>query len=119
MDMSNSTLLLLIVYGLSPLSGAEAKTPNILFAFADDWGRQASIYAKVEGAGGINDLAKTPNFDKLAGRGFSSPMLPSMRHPVRRAAAPCFPVGISGRRVGEPSSRGRSGQENPDLATAS
>ena len=43
--------------------------PNILFAFADDWGRQASIYAKIEGAGGINDLAKTPYFDKLAKRG--------------------------------------------------
>ena len=40
--------------------------PNILFAFADDWGRQASIYAKIEGAGGINDVAKTPYFDKLA-----------------------------------------------------
>ena len=36
--------------------------PNILFAFADDWGRQASIYAKIEGAGGINDVAKTPHF---------------------------------------------------------
>jgi N-sulfoglucosamine sulfohydrolase len=43
--------------------------PNILFAFADDWGRQASIYAKIEGAGGINDLAKTPHFDKLAKSG--------------------------------------------------
>ena len=43
--------------------------PNILFAFADDWGRQASVYAKIEGAGGINDLAKTPHFDKLAKSG--------------------------------------------------
>ena len=43
--------------------------PNILFAFADDWGRQASIYAEIEGSGGLNDLAKTPNFDKLAKRG--------------------------------------------------
>ena len=43
--------------------------PNILFAFADDWGRQASIYAKIEGAGGINDVAKTPHFDKLAKSG--------------------------------------------------
>ena len=27
---------------------AEAKRPNILFAFADDWGRSASIFAAVE-----------------------------------------------------------------------
>ncbi|MEK9634282.1 MAG: sulfatase, partial [Opitutae bacterium] len=46
-----------------------AKRPNVLFAFADDWGRQASIYAKIEGAGGINDVAKTPHFDKLAKSG--------------------------------------------------
>ena len=46
-----------------------AKRPNVLFAFADDWGRQASFYAKIEGAGGINDVAKTPHFDKLAKRG--------------------------------------------------
>ena len=45
------------------------KRPNILFAFADDWGQQASIYADVLGKGGINDLAKTPNFDKLAKSG--------------------------------------------------
>ena len=43
--------------------------PNILFAFADDWGRQASIYGKIEGAGGINDVANTPHFDKLAKSG--------------------------------------------------
>ncbi|MEL0099204.1 MAG: sulfatase-like hydrolase/transferase, partial [Opitutae bacterium] len=46
-----------------------AKRPNILFAFADDWGQQAGIYAEVLGRGGINDLAKTPNFDKLAKSG--------------------------------------------------
>ena len=46
-----------------------AKRPNVLFAFADDWGRQASIYAKIEGSGGINDVAKTPHFDKLARSG--------------------------------------------------
>ena len=67
--MINRILTLLFVLSLSPLSGAAAKTPNILFAFADDWGRQASIYAKVEGAGGISDVVKTPNFDKLAREG--------------------------------------------------
>ncbi len=67
--MRNSTILLLVALALNPLCGAKANTPNILFAFADDWGRQASIYAKIEGAGGINDVAKTPHFDKLAKSG--------------------------------------------------
>lgn len=48
---------------------AEAKRPNILFAFADDWGRQASIYAKTDGPGGIDDVARTPNIDRIAARG--------------------------------------------------
>ena len=34
---------------------AETKRPNILFAFADDWGRYASSYAKIDGAGTLND----------------------------------------------------------------
>ncbi len=68
-SMLNRVLSLLVVLAFSPLLEAEAKTPNILFAFADDWGRQASIYAKAEGMGGINDVAKTPNFDKVAKEG--------------------------------------------------
>ena len=48
---------------------AEPKRPNILFLFADDWGRYASIYAEVNGAGGINDLVRTPNFDRIARSG--------------------------------------------------
>ncbi len=67
--MRNSTILLLVAFATNPLCGVKANTPNILFAFADDWGRQASIYAKIEGAGGINDVAKTPHFDKLAKSG--------------------------------------------------
>lgn len=45
------------------------KKPNILFAFADDWGQHASIYAKVNGPGGVNDHIQTPNFDKIAEEG--------------------------------------------------
>ncbi len=48
---------------------ADAKRANILFAFADDWGRYASAYAKIDGPGGINDVVRTPNFDRLASRG--------------------------------------------------
>ena len=43
--------------------------PNILFAFADDWGRYASAYAKHEGAGSLNELIDTPNFDRIAAEG--------------------------------------------------
>ena len=55
-------LLFMLVWG-HPLF---AKAPNILFAFADDWGRQAGIYSKTDGSGTINDVARTPNFDQLA-----------------------------------------------------
>jgi arylsulfatase A-like enzyme len=48
---------------------AESARPNILFLFADDWGRYASIYADVDGRGGINDVVRTPNFDRIARQG--------------------------------------------------
>lgn len=43
--------------------------PNILFAFADDWGRYASAYAKIDGEGTVNDAIHTPNFDRIADEG--------------------------------------------------
>jgi arylsulfatase A-like enzyme len=46
-----------------------ASKPNILFLFADDWGRYASAYAKLDGPGGINDVIRTPNFDRIAREG--------------------------------------------------
>ena len=42
---------------------------NILFCFADDWGRYASCYAKIDGKPSINDAIKTPNVDRLAREG--------------------------------------------------
>lgn len=42
--------------------------PNIVFAFADDWGRYASAYAKIE-RGGLSDIVSTPNFDRVASEG--------------------------------------------------
>ena len=48
--------------------GADAAQPNILFVFADDWGRYAGAYGR-DAPGGINDLAQTPNFDRLAASG--------------------------------------------------
>ncbi|MFW6303933.1 MAG: sulfatase, partial [Candidatus Sumerlaeota bacterium] len=42
---------------------------NILFAFADDWGRFASAYAHYEGPDSINHCLSTPNFDRVAREG--------------------------------------------------
>ena len=60
-------LLALLSLVWTPTSAAER--PNILFAFADDWGRHASIYAQIEGRGGPNDVVRTPNFDRVAREG--------------------------------------------------
>ncbi len=45
-----------------------AQRPNIVFAFADDWGRYASAYARLE-SGGPSDIVTTPNFDRVAQQG--------------------------------------------------
>jgi len=45
------------------------KRPNILFAFADDWGRYAGVYARLDGPGTPNDVVRTPNFDRVAAEG--------------------------------------------------
>ncbi len=44
----------LLLYVTRPVSAVEPKRPNILFAFADDRGRYASVFEAVEGAGAIN-----------------------------------------------------------------
>lgn len=49
-----------------PLPG---NRPNILFLFADDWGRYASAYAKVDGRPSPNQVVRTPNIDRLAREG--------------------------------------------------
>lgn len=56
------------------LSGAvhaqeSRQRPNILFAFADDWGRYASAYAGLDGVGTFNDVVRTPHFDRVARQG--------------------------------------------------
>lgn len=45
------------------------KRPNILFLFADDWGRHASAYAQIDGPGTVNDAIRTPHFDRVAREG--------------------------------------------------
>ncbi len=54
---------------LVPADAADTRRPNILFAFADDWGRHASAYARIDGPGTMNDLLHTPNFDRVAAEG--------------------------------------------------
>jgi arylsulfatase A-like enzyme len=53
----------------SPVHAAPAARPNIVFCFADDWGRFASCYAAVVGHASPNDVVKTPNIDRIAGQG--------------------------------------------------
>lgn len=50
-----------------PTRGAERL--NVLFVFADDWGRYASAYAKIDGRPSPNDVISTPNVDRLAREG--------------------------------------------------
>ena len=42
---------------------------NILFVFADDWGRYASCYAGLDGRPSLNDVVRTPHIDRLASEG--------------------------------------------------
>src|SRR5690349_3596772 len=46
-----------------------AARPNILFCFADDWGRYASIFAVMEKQPSPNQVVKTPNVDRVAREG--------------------------------------------------
>lgn len=71
--MLRSLPLYLLLSTGSLISGAEAQAdraarPNIIFAFADDWGRYASAYREA-GRKTINDVFETPHFDALAKHG--------------------------------------------------
>lgn len=59
-------LLVLLLLSTSVLRAADR--PNVVFAFADDWGRYASAYAAIE-KGGPSDVVQTPNFDRIAKEG--------------------------------------------------
>ena len=69
-NMNPSRFLgLLFGSGLLFTAVAEPVSPNFVFAFADDWGRHASAYARLDGPGTVNDLLHTPHFDRLAREG--------------------------------------------------
>src|SRR4051812_34239299 len=70
-----------------------AERMNILFLFADDWGRYASAYAKIDGKPSLNDVIKTPNVDRVAREGVL------FRHAFVNAPSctPCRSSMLSGR----------------------
>lgn len=51
--------------------GAETTSPrlNILFVFADDWGRYAGAYRGLDGRPTLNDVIQTPHVDRVAREG--------------------------------------------------
>lgn len=61
--------LLVVLVATSFVSRAAEERLNILFVFADDWGRYASAYAKVDGRPTLNDVVRTPNVDRVAREG--------------------------------------------------
>ena len=65
--------------------------PNILFLFADDWGRYASIYGD-ESPGGINDVVQTPTFDRIASEG----VLFNEAHVSAPSCTPCRSALLTG-----------------------
>lgn len=88
----SSFILLPSSLALLPSSLAAEQRPNILFLFADDWGRYARIQAEVEGRGGINDVVRTPNFDRIARNG----VLFRNAHVNAPSCTPCRSALLSG-----------------------
>ncbi len=90
-----AALLLLGVWPclVEPLPAADALRPNILFCFADDWGRYAGAYAAVEKQPSPNQVVKTPNIDRIAREGVL------FRHAFVNAPSctPCRSALLSGR----------------------
>lgn len=81
----------LLMPGMSA-TAADAKRPNILFCFADDMGRYASIYQQLDGKGTVNDLIKTPNIDRIAKEG----VLFKNAHVCAPSCTPCRSSLLSG-----------------------
>ncbi|MFO0824379.1 MAG: sulfatase-like hydrolase/transferase [Gemmataceae bacterium] len=87
--------LLSLAAGVAFAASASAadRPPNILFCFADDWGRYASCYAQLDGKPSANSVIKTPNIDSVAARGviFRNAFVPAP------SCTPCRSSILSGR----------------------
>ncbi len=70
-----------------------ADKPNVVFCFADDWGRYASAYAALDAKPTANRVVKTPNIDSVANRGvmFRNAFVPAP------SCTPCRSSLLSGR----------------------
>jgi arylsulfatase A-like enzyme len=71
---AGSFLLVGFAFFLTTARAAESRLsssrpPNILFLFADDWGRHASILAETDGADTTHGVVRTPHFDRVARQG--------------------------------------------------
>jgi arylsulfatase A-like enzyme len=71
----------------------ENRRPNVLFCFADDWGRYASAYGKLDDRPSPAGVIRTPNIDAVAGRGalFRNAFVPAP------SCTPCRSSLLSGR----------------------
>ncbi len=90
------TVILGVIMGRPCLVADAAAAPprwNILFVFADDWGRYASCYRGLDGRPGLNDVVATPAIDRLAREGvvFRNAFVSSP------SCAPCRSSLLSGR----------------------
>src|SRR5262245_59616153 len=63
------SLLTLFLWACAAAGAEPVKRPNIVFLFADDWGKYASAYAKVVGRPSPSEVVRTPNIDRLAREG--------------------------------------------------
>jgi N-sulfoglucosamine sulfohydrolase len=72
---------------------ADDRRPNILFCFADDWGRYAGAYAAVDARPSPSQVVQTPNIDRVAREGTL------FRHAFVNAPSctPCRSALLSGR----------------------
>lgn len=89
-------MLSIMLFLLALASGRAAepeKRTNMLFCFADDWGRYASAYTAIDPRPSANSVIKTPNIDAVAARGvlFRNAFVPSP------SCTPCRSSLLSGR----------------------
>jgi arylsulfatase A-like enzyme len=91
--MTRGWLGLLLLLSTGAAFAAEPARPNILFCFADDWGRYASCYATLDSRPTANKVIKTPVIDAVAARGvmFRNAFVPAP------SCTPCRSSLLSGR----------------------